>query len=350
MTNKIPIRRRPHPSEEGYMLVAVMFLMAIMVISLTVAAPIIKKQIQHDRELETMHRGKQYIRAIKMYYKKFGAYPPNVDALVNTNQIRFLRKKYVDPTTGKPDWKLIHIGQNKVPTAWGFFGQPLTGAGASGCGVPGLSGPSTGGIGTSGTSGAYGTSGGSSGGFGSNGFGTSGMGSNGLGGSSTPGCATTGSTDPNSTTNGQATNGQTNNGQINGQIDPNNPNNPPAANGGTIGSGGTTGANGTTTGAAGTGTGLDGQTGQTFGGAGIIGVSPNSPKQSILTLHKKNHYNEWEFVYDPLAEQLMMQGMQGGTGLTGTPAGGANPTNGPGSTPTTNAPSPTPPSSTPPSQ
>lgn len=51
-----------------------------------------------------------------------------------------------------------------------------------------------------------------------------------------------------------------------------------------------------------------------------MGVSPNSPKQSILVLHKKNHYNQWEFCYDPLQEQTMMQG--GGTGLGGNGAGG----------------------------
>ena len=39
--------------------------------------------------------------------------------------------------------------------------------------------------------------------------------------------------------------------------------------------------------------------GQTFGGAGIIGFSPQSPKQSILIYKKKNHYNEWEFLYSP---------------------------------------------------
>jgi hypothetical protein len=337
------------------MLVAVMFLLFILILSMMVAAPIIKKQIQHDREIETMHRGKQYARAIKMYYKKFGAYPPNMDALVNTNQIRFLRKKYTDPTTGKADWKIIHVGQNKVPTAWGFFGQPLTGAGAGGgCGVPGLSGSSTSGTGSSG----FGTGGTSSSGFGSSGtgssgFGTSGSSTSGFGGTSTPGCTTTGSTDPSSTNNGQANSGQTNNGQINngqtnGPIDPNNPNSPPGAIGGTAG--GTTAANGTTTGAAGTG--LDGQTGQTFGGAGIIGVSPNSPKQSILTLHKKNHYNEWEFVYDPLAEQMMMQG---GNGLNGNPAGTSNPTSPFGTTPNPNPTNTTPPATppvttTPPSQ
>jgi hypothetical protein len=79
-----------------------------------------------------MHRGKQYARAIKLYYKKFNAYPANVDALVKTNEIRFLRKKYIDPTTGKDEWKVIHLGQNKAPTAFGFFGVPIGGAGMGG--------------------------------------------------------------------------------------------------------------------------------------------------------------------------------------------------------------------------
>ena len=304
--NRTPIRRRPRASEQGYMLVAAMFLLFILVISMAVAVPIVKKQIQHDRDVETMHRGKQYARAIRMYYKKFGAYPPNMDALVKTNNLRFLRRKYadptagkVDPTTGKADWKIIHLGQNKVPTAWGFFGQPLNGAGgAAGCGVPGLSGSS--GIGTSGA----GSSGFGSSGFGTSGIGSSWTGSTGLGGASTPGCTPSGSTDSGST-------------NPNGSTDPNNPNSGNSVS--TTGPGGAAGADpnapGGTTG-PGAGTGL---TGQTFGG-GIIGVSPNSPKQSILVLHKKNHYNQWEFVYDPLQEQMMMQG--GNTGLGGNGVGG----------------------------
>ena len=108
------------------MLIAIFF-MALLVISLAVAAPNIARSIQRDRDLETFHRGMQYRRAIQLYYRKFHAYPPNVDALVNTNDIRFLRKKYVDPITGKDDWKPIAFGQNKTPTAMGFFGQPLAG-------------------------------------------------------------------------------------------------------------------------------------------------------------------------------------------------------------------------------
>ena len=81
-------------------------MMAILIISLSVAVPRVRESIQRDREVETMQRGKQYIRAIQLYYRKFHAYPPNVDALVKTNDIRFLRKKYIDPpparTTGSP--------------------------------------------------------------------------------------------------------------------------------------------------------------------------------------------------------------------------------------------------------
>ena len=132
MNKHLPTRRGPKPSEEGYILVAVIFMLAILVIAMSVAAPRIAKSIQRDREWETMHRGKQYARAVKLYYKKFGSYPPSVDALVKTNEIRFLRKKYLDPTTGKEEWKPVRYGQNKAPTAMGFFGQPLGGTGMGG--------------------------------------------------------------------------------------------------------------------------------------------------------------------------------------------------------------------------
>ena len=123
MRMQLPTRHRSQPSEEGYILVAVIFMLAILIIAMAVAAPRVRKQLQRDREIETMHRGKQYARAVKLYYKKFGTYPASVDALINTNQIRFLRKKYIDPTTGKDEWKIIRFGQQKTQTL-GFFGQP----------------------------------------------------------------------------------------------------------------------------------------------------------------------------------------------------------------------------------
>src|SRR5271157_4102532 len=89
-------RRRRSTAEDGFVLVAVIFMLAILVLSLAVAAPRIKQELQRDREVEATQRGKQYIRAIQLYYLKFHKYPPNLEALENTDSVRFLRKRYVD--------------------------------------------------------------------------------------------------------------------------------------------------------------------------------------------------------------------------------------------------------------
>ncbi len=87
------------------MLLAVLFMMAIMVIVALAVAPSIVMQIKRDREEEMIHRGTEYARAIKKYYKKFGRYPANLEQLDNTNQIRFLRRRFRDPLTKDGTWK-----------------------------------------------------------------------------------------------------------------------------------------------------------------------------------------------------------------------------------------------------
>jgi type II secretory pathway pseudopilin PulG len=239
MTNLTPIRR-PRPSEEGYILVVVIFMLALLMLSLSLAAPRVAKQLQRDRELETMHRGKQYIRAIQLYYRKFNTYPPTLDALVKSSNIRFLRKKYVDPTSGKNEWKPIHYGQAKTQTL-GFFGQPLAGSSTTGSSVLGAN-------------------------------------SSGITSASSISASTT-STDTSAST---------------------------AA------------ASSTSTSSSGISSSSSSLSGQTFGGAGIIGFSPLSPRQSIMVYKKKNHYNEWEFNYDPLTDQTTT--ISSNTGTIGTSA------------------------------
>jgi type II secretory pathway pseudopilin PulG len=272
MSRAIPTRR-PRPSEEGYILIWVIFLLAVLTIAMSVAVPRIAKEIQLDRERETMARGKQYTRAVQLYYRKFHAFPPNPDALVKTNEIRFLRRKYIDPTTGKDDWKPIRFGQAKTQTL-GFFGQPIAGAGSAGGTVLAGTGPS---------------------------------GGNGLNGSTSlfsPTSSGAGST--------------------------------PAAGAPGVSTGSTTTAGSGSS--PGTDTGLSGQT---FGGAGIIGFSPAGTKQSIMIYKKKNRYDEWEFVYDPLTD---MRTQSGNTGTIGQPASstttpiGTTPTTPIGTTPTTPTP------------
>src|SRR5580704_17830272 len=180
-----------HP-ESGYILLAVLFMMALVLIALAVAAPRISADIQRDREDDLYHRGLQYKRAIKLYYRKFGSYPASIDQLENTNNIRFLRKRYTDPMTGKDDWKIIHFGQAHVQTL-GLFGQPIATAGGGPGGVAG--GIGAGGIGA----GGIGTGGIGTGGIGTGGIGaaTGGLGSAGtpLTGSGSITAPTTGGTD-----------------------------------------------------------------------------------------------------------------------------------------------------------
>jgi type II secretory pathway pseudopilin PulG len=318
-------RRRPRAGEEGYILVAVMFMLAVLIIAMAIAVPRIRADIQRDREVETMNRGKQYIRAIKLYYRKFRRYPPNIDALVKTNEIRFLRKRYTDPITGKDDWRPIMFGQEKTPIAMGFFGQPLIGGSTiAGTGPGGIAGASPIGGSSNGSAFGNGFSNGSS--FGGGGSTTGGSsfsnGSSFGGGNSFSGGGNTG-------TNGTTT-----------------------STGATGGSNSTTGGNGTTDGSdSGNGAGLSST--QTFGGGGIIGFSPDSPKQSILVYKQKNHYNEWEFLYSPLTDQMRQggnagtigtpaNGLSGGFGTTGTGSGGGFSLNPGGSTPTTPTPPTTP--------
>ena len=86
-------------------------------------APAIATQIRRDREDELIHRGNEYRKAIRKYFRKFGRYPSKIEDLENTNNMRFLRKRYKDPVTGQ-DFKLIHYGEAHSPST-GLFGQPL---------------------------------------------------------------------------------------------------------------------------------------------------------------------------------------------------------------------------------
>src|ERR1700677_2098642 len=131
--------------EQGFMLVGLIVAIFFILLVLSVAAPKVAKELRREQEVEAVHRGNQYVRAIRLYYRKNGTYPGSMEQLEKTNNIRFLRQQYVDPLTGKADWKLIHVGEAKT-TVKGFFGQPLTGM------APGLG--SAAGLGSAGAVGA----------------------------------------------------------------------------------------------------------------------------------------------------------------------------------------------------
>ena len=110
-------------NEQGFLLLAVVIAVAVILILLAVAAPRMAKQLQRDKEEESIHRAEQYRRAIQLYYRSVNTYPTSIDQLMNTNNRKFLRQKYKDPLTGD-DYRLIHLGEQKTKIRW-FFGKSM---------------------------------------------------------------------------------------------------------------------------------------------------------------------------------------------------------------------------------
>lgn len=127
-------------------MITLMLALAMMTIALLTVLPEMKQQIRRDREEEMRHRGTEYMRAIQHFYKKFQRYPTRVEELENTNNLRFLRKRYTDPmnrdpATGKErDFKFLRqqdISLNNGPVLGQIPGaqqpggqQPASGPGA----------------------------------------------------------------------------------------------------------------------------------------------------------------------------------------------------------------------------
>src|ERR1700694_4882674 len=124
-------RRRMARAQEGWVMLALLLAMALLVIFAAAILPSITFDIKRDREEEMIHRGVQYSRAIRAYYKKFGLYPTKVEDLESTSNLRFLRKRYKDPLNCKnskcADFKLLRFGDVQM-TLSGIGGGSIPGA------------------------------------------------------------------------------------------------------------------------------------------------------------------------------------------------------------------------------
>ena len=237
--------------QRGYMLITMMLALALITIAMLAVLPDIGQQVRRDREEEMVHRGTAYMRAIQHFYKKFGRYPNTVEELQNTNNLRFIRKRYTDPTnidrkTGKEnDFKFLHqtdINLNVGPV----LGQ-----------TPGLNGPA----GQSGPQGQGGLQG------------QAGLAAvQGVLGAMQGGIQQTGGVQ-----------------NLNG--DSGNPS-------GVSGNSNSTGSSSSNTGSS------SGLNGPTFGGGPILGVaSLNKKDKTIRVFYGKNHYNDWLFIYMPALDR-----------------------------------------------
>src|SRR5207248_2833689 len=253
----------------------------VLAIAGAAVAPSITFQIQRDREEELIHRGVQYSRAVRRYVKKFGRYPMRVEELENTNNMRFLRKRYKDPVTGQ-DFKVLNLGEVQLAFGGGIAGAtPVNGVNA----VPGV--PTLGGAAQ--VLGAQ--------------------------AQSSPASGITNVSQGTASTSDQNKNAAVQNLQ-GGEGNTQQPDSSSQAQGSSD-SGKTTS--------------------QTYGGQPIVGVVSASKKESIRVFNKKNHYNQWQFIYDPNSDrggllntpaQPPLQGVAPQVGQTGQP--GQPTTTGPG--------------------
>jgi len=305
--NLIPINGRRRRRDRGAMLLAVLFMMAIMVIMALAVAPAFVQQAKRDREEEMIHRGTEYARAVKKYYKKYGRYPANLEQLENTNQIRFLRRRYKDPLAKDGQWKLLRAGD--VQSLVGGVGFIGAGAGGLQQGANPQNSPFP--VTTGAASGDQGAS-------------TAPLGAQllpqqtgaGYGNPSTGAAAQGGGASPFMTSGGGSA------GQSGFSLGPGNQ------------AGGTGAAPGqTTTGQGGSNNtifGSSGVGGQTFGGGAIVGVASKSKDPTIRVFNKKKTYDEWQFIYSPMMDRqnTLLRGPYNGQTLAGssvgTPAGQLN--------------------------
>jgi type II secretory pathway pseudopilin PulG len=294
---------RRQEAEDGFMLVGLIVAIFLILLVLGVAAPKVSQALKRDREVEAVHRGDQYVRALRLYTKRGkGPFPGSMDQLEKSNNIRYLRQRYIDPMTGKEDWRLIHVGEAKT-TVKGFFGQPLTGM-APGLGsAAGMA--SGGGIGT-GAAGS-GQQAGSSSAFGGSAFGSSSSGgyssgAGGLGGSTMP------------TLGGSSSSGTPTLGGGTGSSGT------PTLGGSPSDSSSTPGQSNT----LGSASGIQ-SSGTPSGGAPFVGVGIPKDGSSITVLNEQTTYDTWEFLYDPRIELLYAKGsLFGGSGSLGSASGNSS--------------------------
>ena len=95
--------------ERGFALLIVFLMSAAIAVMLYRQIPRVAFESERDKEQLLIERGEQYKRAIQLYFVAFKKYPSKIEDLENTNQQRFLRHRFVDPMTGKKEWRLIHV-------------------------------------------------------------------------------------------------------------------------------------------------------------------------------------------------------------------------------------------------
>jgi hypothetical protein len=100
---------RSRESERGSALLIVFLLAAVIAIMLYKAAPAVVFEAQRQKEQLLIDRGNEYKRGIKLFYVRNKTFPTSLDQLEKFNNVRYIRHRFKDPMTDKPEWRIIHV-------------------------------------------------------------------------------------------------------------------------------------------------------------------------------------------------------------------------------------------------
>jgi hypothetical protein len=233
-------------SERGYILLILLLFVALLAIGSLKIIQDFRFEYQRDREEELIHRGVQYSRAVQRYFKKFGRYPTRVEDLEKTNNLRFLRKRYKDPMNRDPatglerDFKFLHLTDVQMS----FNSGPTNGL----VPVTDVAAQQAGPQGINGPNVVSGT-------------------------------AANITREPNAAGQNAQPGDQGNTSQADQEAAAAPPPQPLSPQ---VGPGGAP---------------------QVFGGGAIVGVASLNKDKTIREFNKKDHYNQWQFIYDPATDR-----------------------------------------------
>jgi len=338
--------------ERGMVLLILLFLAAVMLIGAASGALRLVTEGRRQHEEEMVWRGQQYVRAIRLYYRRYGQFPKSIeDFSKNPGNLHFLRQVYKDPMNSTDgNWRYIYVGPTgqlvgsltrKLPIGMVPLGGVTSALGPGASTTPGgaaqgqgaspfgslFGGP--GGTGASGPGpGATGSSGFGSSSFGNSSFGSSSFGS---GASGTNAPAQTGGASGTQIAP-DSSSGQTSGiAQAFGSI--------PALSSDTSGGGTATAAGmpadfGTAEGSGQGGVqppkkaieGAQTVDSPVFGGQ-LVGIASKVDRKSIRFYKGYGKYREWEFIWDPAEDAAAAAGNLP-TGTGGLPTGIGTPATG----------------------
>lgn len=120
--------------QSGFTYIVMLLAVAIFGAGLAAVGPVWQALLQRDREMELLHVGHQFRMAINRYYAANRRYPLHLEDLVLDDRSpairRHLRKIFVDPMTGRPEWGTVKSAEGQVVGVYSLSdARPLKRAG-----------------------------------------------------------------------------------------------------------------------------------------------------------------------------------------------------------------------------